>query len=171
MNNQKIVFRKADLDKHKDIAIKFRSDSFVQSFGSDEEFWGKDRQGGENYINRLKRKNSNKFRIFHVWKENEIIGQIELDLFQDDETWGYISLYYLKENYRGKGYAKDLDDFSIKYLKSLGVNKAKLSVSPTNKRAIKFYEKNGWVDKGLRTFENQKNHTLLNTVHFMEKFF
>ena len=171
MNAREIVFHKINLDEHKAITIKFRADSFMLSFGSDDAFWDKDRQGGEKYIDWLKGKDSNKFGAFHIWKESEIIGQMEIGIFQDDEAWGYIHLYYLKEKYRGKGYGRNLDDFAIKHLKSLGVNKAKLSVSPTNKKAIKFYEKNGWIDRGLRTFEGRKKHTLSNPIHFMEKFF
>ena len=75
---------------------------------------------------------------------------------------------YLKKAFRGKGYSKTLDDFAINFFKSLGINKAKLSVSPINIRAIKFYEKNGWEDKGPRSF---KDHTLPHVLHFMEKAF
>lgn len=43
----------------------------------------------------------------------------------------------------------------------MGLKKARLSVSPTNERAIKFYEKMKWVDLGPR-----EDHP---EVHFMEK--
>ena len=162
-------FKKINLDLHKDIAIKFRADSFMASFGTDEEFWGKDGQGGERYIEWFNSKDHEKFGAFHIWKEDEIVGQMELSLFKDDESWGYINLYYLREDYRGTGLSKELDNFATKFLKNLGVNRAKLSVSPTNLRAVKFYEKNGWVDKGPRTFEGRKGRAVTNLVHFMEK--
>ena len=168
---REIEFKKINLDLHKDVAIKFRSDVFITSFGTDEGFWGEDGQGGERYIKWLNNKDPKKFGAFHIWKEDEIVGQMELALFKGDESWGYINLYYLKKDYRGKGLSKELDDFAIEFLKNLGVNKAKLSVSPTNLRAVKFYKKNGWIDKGPRTFEGRKRHAVTNLVHFMEKIF
>ena len=170
-NSEKIEFKKIDLDLHKDTAINFRADSFMTSFGTDKGFWEDDGQGGERYIEWLNNKDPNKFGAYHIWKNDEIIGQIELALFKDDESWGYINLYYLRENYRGKGLSKKLDEFATEFFKGLGVEKAKLSVSPTNSRAIKFYEKNGWIDKGPRSFEGRKGHAVTNLVHFMEKNF
>ena len=166
-----IKFKKINLDLHKEVAIKFRADSFRTSFGTDKEFWGKDGQGNLRYIEWLKNNDPQKFTAFHIWKNKEIIGQMELGLFRDDESWGYVNLYYLRDDYRGKGISVDLDNFAIKFLKSLGVNRAKLSVSPKNLRALKFYKKNGWIDKGPRTFAGRKGLAITNLVHVMEKFF
>ena len=170
-NSENIEFKKINLDLHKDTAIKFRADTFMTSFGTDKGFWEDDGQGGERYIEWLNNKNPNKFGAYHIWKNDEIIGQMELALFKDDESWGYINLYYLRGDHQGKGLSKQLDDFATEFLKSLGVTKAKLSVSPTNLRTVKFYEKNGWVDKGPRTFEGRKGHAVTNLVHVMEKNF
>ena len=161
-----LYFKTIDFDKHSEIAIKFRADSYSISFGANKDFFEEDGLGGQRYIEQLKKTNKN--NVFHIWLKNEIIGQVELGLYKNDKNWGYINLYYLKNEFRGKGYSKYLDDFAIDFLKGFGVNKAKLSVSPNNIRAIKFYEKNGWEDKGLRPF---KDHTLPHVLHFMEKTF
>ena len=124
-------FRKMDLDKHSEIAIKFYADAHSISFDTNKDFFEKDGLGGQRYIEQLKKKSKNN-GVFHIWLKNEIIGQIELGLYKNDKNWGYVNLYYLKNEFRGKGYSKYLDDFAIDFLKGLGVNKAKLSVSPSN---------------------------------------
>ena len=169
MKYGELDFKKINLDKHSEVAIKFRAESYSASFGTDKGFWEKDGLGGKKYIDWLKNQDSKKFGAFHVWLKDEIIGQMELGLFKDDKSWGYVNLYYLKNEFHGKGYSKYLDDFAVNFLKSLGVKKAKLSVSPSNIRALRFYEKNGWKDKGPRTFEGRKGHTFF--LHLMEKIF
>ena len=167
MKYEDLEFKKMDLKKHQKIAIEFQKDAVAISFGSEDSFWEEDGQGDRRYIDWLKKKDPKKFRAFHIWKGCEIIGQIELDLlFNEDETWGYVRLYYLKKEYRGKGYSKILDDFAVDFFLKLDLKRAKLSVSPTNIRAIKFYEKNGWVNKGPRL---SKEHS--NLIHLMEKVF
>lgn len=47
--------------------------------------------------------------------------------------------------------------------RSLGLNKARLSVSPSKKSAMRFYEKLGWRDLGPRLEHPE--------VHFMEKMY
>lgn len=165
-----LEFRPINFQKDKDIAIAFRADSFFASFGDDLAFWGNDRKGDQRYIDWLLQKDRKKFGAFHIWLGNEIIGQMELALFNEDESWGYINLYYLKPEYRGKGYSQYLDDFAVNFLSNLGVKKAKLSVSPTNSRALNFYKKNGWIDRGPREFKGRVEENK-NVVHFMEKYF
>lgn len=160
-----------DKDKDKDIAIKFLADSFLISFGTDKGFWELYGRDGQGYIDELKKRDPKKSGSFHIWKKDKIIGQTNLSLFRDDVTWGYVNLYYLKKEFRGKGHSKFIDIFAVNILKGLGVHKAKLSVSPTNTRAMKFYEKNGWVDKGLRIFDNSKAQTAFGPLHYMEKIF
>ena len=161
-------FRKMDLDKHSEIAIRFYGETHYISFGTEQDFWEKNGLGGKKYIDHLKKQNPKEFGAFHIWMKDEIIGQMELGLLKNDNSWGYVNLYFLKKEFRGKGYSKYLDDFAIDFFKNLGVTKAKLSVSPSNKRAIKFYENNGWKDKGPRPF---KDHNLPHVLHFMEKIF
>ena len=170
MEYNELEFKKINIDKHSDIAIRFRADAFVVSFGSEKSFWKNFGSDGQGYIDRLRQKDTEKFGAFHIWKDNDIIGQIELDLFKTDETWGYVTFYYLKKEFRGKGYSKNLDDFAIIFFKRLGIKRARLSVSPNNKRAIKFYEKNGWIDKGS-FFEGKKLYLDGNIIHLMEKVF
>jgi len=78
-------------------------------------------------------------------------------------------VYYLIPEVRGKGFSSELDNFATSYLKELGFKKARLSVSPTNLRAINFYTKNGWQDIGLRSEVDRSGKGLKFPVNYMEK--
>ena len=124
MKYGELDFRKIDLDKHSEIAIKFYAETHLASFDTDKDFFEKDGLGGKRYIDWLKKQNPRDFGAFHIWMKDRIVGQMELGLFKDDKSWGCINLCYLKNEFRGKGYSKYLDDFAIDFLKDLGVNKA-----------------------------------------------
>jgi RimJ/RimL family protein N-acetyltransferase len=57
----------------------------------------------------------------------------------------------------------------MNFLRSLGFKKVRLSVSPTNLRAVQFYKKNGWIDLGERD-EPELKKTLKFRLHYMEKY-
>lgn len=62
-----------------------------------------------------------------------------------NKTDGLIKRFYLKKMHRGTGLALQLLDALISKTKSLGVKKLVLDVSKNNHRAIRFYEKNGFL--------------------------
>ena len=139
-----IEFRKINIDDHIDICIEFRKDSYVSSFPGSDDWkihWDK-----EEYASWLKA-HASKFPegVWHVWKDKEIIGQLEFAYMGNS---GHINLYYLKEDCRGKGYSVELQDHVVSVLRSKGCTSATLRVSPTNIRARKYYEKLGWKDCG-----------------------
>jgi ribosomal protein S18 acetylase RimI-like enzyme len=74
---------------------------------------------------------------------------------------GYVSLYYLAPAYRDRGLGRSLDEYATTFLRGLGFAAARLSVSPTNNQAVRFYLKNGWRDLGP--------HELHPYVHVMQK--
>jgi ribosomal protein S18 acetylase RimI-like enzyme len=82
--------------------------------------------------------------------EEKIIGQLELGESKSSGHAGYVHLYYLVPEWRSKGLSEALDKFAMNFLISLGFKKVRLSVSPTNLRAVQFYKKNGWIDLGER---------------------
>lgn len=143
-------FRTIDIERDKDLIIKFRKDSYVVSFGSEEGF------GDEiAYINRI-RERVNRFPngqvIIEV--ENIPIGQMELQIKEfDEKEIGYVNLYYLIPEYRDKGLGKDLIHYAEDFFRKSNVSEYHLRVSPTNQRAIKLYTKFGMVK--LRE-ENEK---------------
>lgn len=166
-----LKFFKIDFNKDRDIAIQFRADSFIVSFGSDASFWGDDGKRADEYIETISARDPKEFGAFHVWMDEIIVGQVELGLIGSDKSWGYVYLYYLKPDKRGQGLAKYLDDFAQDQFLKWGVNRAKLSVSPNNERAIKFYQKRGWVDKGPRYSDQDVKENHMEQVHWMEKMY
>ena len=58
--------------------------------------------------------------------------------------------------------------FAVTFIKSLGLNKMRLSVCPTNKWAVSYYKKNAWLDLGLRD-EDSLKEVLKLPLHYMEK--
>jgi ribosomal protein S18 acetylase RimI-like enzyme len=139
------------LELHRDTCVSFREDSFVVSFGDSKKFYEEDGKGAERYIDWLKAKISrDPFSAVHVWRGDNIIGQIEMGKLRSDPSCGYVNLYYLIASERGRGLGKLLDDHAIEYFKSQQLQRAQLSVSPQNILAISFYEKRGWRNLGPR---------------------
>ncbi len=157
-----------DVDAHADLCVKFRCDAFVSSFGTDQPFIDDDGKGPERYIEWLRTRTPARYGAFHVWLGDKIIGQLELGERSPEEEFGYVHLYYLIPEYRGEGYSDAIEVFAVTFLRNLGYAKAKLSVSPTNTRAVEFYKKNGWRDAGPRIDPQVKDH-LKHPLHFMEK--
>lgn len=156
------MFKPINLDFHVDYCIRFREDSFVVSFGDTKKFYEEDGRGAERYIEWLKAKIAKDPGLaVHFFLDDQIVGQIELGYLKDDPTCGYVNLYYLTPEVRGKGLGKSLDEYVVNYFKSRKIERLRLSVSPTNLPAITFYKKMGWRDLGPR-----QDHP---EVHYMEK--
>ena len=151
MEVSRVHFRPIDFSKNENLAIRFREDSFIVSFGEASAFHESDGHGAERHIDWLKAKHSrDPNSALHVWADSEIIGQVELGKLRDDPTCGYVNLYYLVAEARGKGLGTKLDRHAVGYFQSLGLKEAKLCVSPTNTRALAFYSRMGWGDLGPR---------------------
>lgn len=159
---QKLKFQPVYLPNTRELVIKFRADSFVVSFGNADRFYESDGKGDERYLQWLKDKISkDPNSVVHVLDGDSIIGQIEMGRLRDDQSVGYVNLNYLIPEKRGLGFGAQLDEHTTSYFRSLGLKRARLSVSPTNRSAVRFYEKMGWVDLGPREEHPE--------VHYMEK--
>lgn len=153
-DSQEIVFLPIDLERHLDEVVRNRLDSFVSSFGEEKgraAFYGPDGDGVAKYIDWLKAKMAiDPYLAVHAWQGDRIIGQMELGTLKTDSSVGYVNLYYLIPEFRGTGVSKALDDYAVRYLKSKGHKTARLAVSPTNSRALRYYTRMGWADLGQR---------------------
>ena len=148
-SSPELRFEPIDLDSAADIAIAFRADSFVCSFGSAERFYEADGKGHERYLAWLReRMRSIPGSCVHVWSGATIVGQIEMGRLKDEAELGYVSLYYLAPAYRNRGLGRRLDEYVTALLREQGFRAARLHVSPTNEQALRFYRKNGWLDLG-----------------------
>jgi ribosomal protein S18 acetylase RimI-like enzyme len=146
-----LEFKPINLERHQDLCVQFRADSFVCSFGSAARFYEEDGHGAERYLQWLRQRiaeipNS----CVHVWKGEQIIGQMEMRRWKHDLSVGYVNLFYLIPKFRGQGLGQQLDRYAANCFKQLGCQSARLSVSPTNLAAMRFYLKQDWIDLGQR---------------------
>jgi ribosomal protein S18 acetylase RimI-like enzyme len=146
-----LEFTPINLGQHQDLCVQFRADSFVCSFGSADRFYEENGSGAEGYVQWLRQRTAEiPNSCVHVWQGEQIIGQIEMRRWKHDPTVGYVNLFYLIPEFRGQGLGQQLDQHSANFFKQLGCQSARLSVSPTNLVAIRFYLKQGWIDLGQR---------------------
>jgi ribosomal protein S18 acetylase RimI-like enzyme len=142
-------FKPIDLERHQDLCVRFRADSFVCSFGSDDRFYEEDGNGAERYLQWLMQRMAKiPNSCVHIWKEEQIIGQMEMRRWKHDLNVGYVNLFYLIPEFRGQGLGQQLDRYAANFFRQLGCRSARLNVSPTNPAAMKFYLKQGWNDLG-----------------------
>lgn len=145
MSAPKLVFKPIDLRVDQEDAIRFREDSYVCSFGDAFQF------SAEHYVLWLEAKlQADPWSAVHAWVGEDKVGQMELGFYKPDPKIGYVNLYYLRPEWRGKGVSSQLDEHAMSYLKDRGHQIAMLSVSPSNVRALRYYRKLGWVERGPR---------------------
>lgn len=74
-------------------------------------------------------------------------GVVELDARRGkDDSVGWISLFYLIPEYRGKGMGVQLIGCAGAYFSNLGRRKLRLHVAVTNHSAIRFYKRYGFTE-------------------------
>ncbi len=82
-----------------------------------------------------------KVKVFVKIQNEKIVGFISLYIFLDEANLQQIAVL---EDFRRKGIASELIEYSIEYLKQNKVKKFYLEVNETNFVAIKTYEKFGF---------------------------
>jgi ribosomal protein S18 acetylase RimI-like enzyme len=145
-----VRFVPIDLDAHGADCVRFRRDSFVTSFGSNEAFIRESGADGATYLAWL----AERIREFpdgfvQVWDGASLVGQIEMRP-KGTPPIGYVNLFYLVPDVRGTSLGDALHDYVLGVLRREGIRTAQLSVSPTNARARSYYRKHGWRDLGPR---------------------
>lgn len=137
-------FKTIDSEKQSEQAIQFRKDSFKVSFGHAADFDVAD------YLQWLKEKTTDFPAGFVMVEEDgKIIGQLELSIREyEGRKIGYVNLYYLIPESRGKGRGEDLHDYAKGFFRNQQVKEFHLRVAPTNISAIKFYQKIGMEEVG-----------------------
>lgn len=157
-----LKFKPVDLEKAQELCVQFRADAFIFSFGSADRFYQEAGNNAEKYLQWLKQRMAEiPNSCVHVWQADHIIGQLEMGRWQPDASVGYINFFYLAPAFRGQGLAQQLDQHAAYFFKHLGCQSARLSVSPINQAAMRFYLRHGWVDLGQREDAPE--------VHYLEK--
>jgi len=94
--------------------------------------------------------NNHDSNFFIAWDENEAIGYLKLNTGKaqtelQDETSLEIERIYVKSEYHGKKVGQILYDKALEVAAAQSKQSIWLGVWEENPRAIKFYEKNGFV--------------------------
>ncbi|MET4560626.1 GNAT family N-acetyltransferase [Lysinibacillus parviboronicapiens] len=99
------------------------------------------KESQENWFVSLK--NINNYYIKSIYLDNEPIGALGIKNINENcgEYWGYIA----EKKFWGKGYGKYLLDYAIRYAMNINLTYLYLRVVKDNIRAIKLYEKIGFV--------------------------
>lgn len=135
-------YRTIDLESHAELCLSFRRDAYMCSFGTLAGF----EIFAADYIERVgKRVALDNWFYEHVWHNNTIVGQLEYRSDSDWQNFGYINLIYLSAPYRNKGLAEGLQQRIQTVLSNCSCRGAVLSVSRSNKAALKHYAKVGYL--------------------------
>jgi len=147
-----LEFRPIDPHAHAELCVRFREDTAHCAYGSTITFHGNDGNGAARYLDWL-RERLHKLPGSAVFLHDgeQVIGQIEMSLLESAEgPQGYVHLFYLVPERRGEGLGRVLESYARSFLQRLGCRTLRLSVSPANQAAWRFYRSSGWRDLGPR---------------------
>ena len=148
-----LVYRPVDLKRDLPVAISFRKDTHLISFGDTKQF---DQAQLIRAFNAFQADFPEFF--LHIWFDDKIIGQLEFrsGLTSDKgERYGYINLIYIAAEYRKLGFGQQVHDFMLTKMKNDGCAYACLRYLPLNQTAERFYLRNHWQAEGQVTERGQ----------------
>jgi len=101
------------------------------------------------------------YKCYYVEHNGKMIGRLVINKSRDEDKVdaGEIAAMYLLGEYWGKGYGREMMDFSLSELKRMGHNEVILWVLEANNRARLFYEKCGF------TFDGTRKEISIDTLH------
>ncbi|GJL93629.1 MAG: hypothetical protein DHS20C05_00340 [Hyphococcus sp.] len=134
--------------------IRYGRDLYVESLGTDAEFcrdYGVYGQRFPMWIAACAARDP-ALAVF-LLKEGAPVGFAAMGVARDRQglkapTTGLVHHFYVDPSCRGQGYGGLLDDYARAKLKSAGCSFARLNVTKSNARAIRFYLAQGWRDIG-----------------------
>lgn len=94
-----------------------------------------------------------------IYADNQPVGFLWYGQFSEDNGDWWLGRMMIDKNHRSKGYATDALNQIIGQLKERKVERFYLTVVPTNKQAISFYEKLGFKNTG-KVFESEEQYML-----------
>lgn len=103
---------------------------------------------------------------FIIILDHQVIGHISLSKRKGD--WYETQIVIGEKEYWNRGYGPKAITLLVSKAKHLGISKIYLEVRPDNLRAVKAYEKCGFVKKGIK--KHPKNQYLPETLKMEFKF-
>jgi GNAT superfamily N-acetyltransferase len=170
-----LSFRPFNADQDGPLVTAFARDIFLCTFGDHRRFERKFGPNGEHYVPWLER---GRRQAMLAYEGDTPVGLVVLGRYKPDPTFGYVFHYYLIEQARGRRLGDELDSFACQALRANGFPHARLAVSLTNIRAVRFYRRRGWTDAGPRPrtpgvhfFEKQLNRSAVSLGSGMVRYY
>lgn len=140
-----LAIRPIEIEANAPICVQFREDSFLESFGNCDEFWGPDRLGDQRYLTWLAAKaHELSGSCCHAWYSSAIIGQFEFGRSARDPQECHLFLLYVTEQFRNRSIVGELLARAEQNMRGHGFVRARLRVSQSNQAAIRFYARHEW---------------------------
>lgn len=131
--------------------VRMNREMYVASFGTEEGLEEIDGPGHAIYLEQLRGKIAQLPEgNVHLWREGEIVGQLEMRLLDDEPDVAYLSLIHVSPEWRAHGLGKRLHAHALEVARARGKRLMRLTVSQKNRRAMDFYRRLGWVVVGTR---------------------
>lgn len=148
----RLTYRTIDPAHDAELAVGHQIDACIATFGTDAPF-----QGRARYLRWLASKVEEFPEGFLLaFLDGRCVGQLELEVPYGLER-GYVNLFYLTPQFRGIGFGPLLHERADRYFHSWEATSVRLHVSPTNRPALRFYRRMGYVraegDGGGRLWE------------------
>ena len=87
------------------------------------------------------------FAVF-LTEDDDIIGMAVLGADRRQNNVGHVHHFFVAASHRGQGFGGLLDDYARATLRRVGFVRARLNVTRSNARALRFYLAQGWSDVG-----------------------
>ena len=143
-------FREIDIAGDWDTLVVFHRDVFTISYGSDREF----SETTYREILRVRLRDFPRGQML-VLDGDAAAGQIEIwARVYEGRRIGYVSLFYLRPPWRGRGLGMELLNYAETFFAEMGLVEYHLRVSSANERAMRFYERAGF----RRIAQEQREH-------------
>ena len=86
----------------------------------------------------------------HLWRDGEIVGQLEMRLLDEEPEIAYLSLIHVVAPWRGHGLGMKLHEHAVDVARAHRKRVMRLTVSQRNRAALSFYRRLGWLVVGTR---------------------
>jgi ribosomal protein S18 acetylase RimI-like enzyme len=134
-----LTYRRIDPAADAALAARHHFEACVASFGDESRY-----EGREKYLAWLKRQvEQYPDGCVLAFEKDRCVGQMEMQVPYGLAV-GYVNLFYVTPEFRGRGYGTLLHQYADRYFRSWEARRIELHVSPTNERAVGFYRKMGY---------------------------
>jgi GNAT superfamily N-acetyltransferase len=157
ISTARLSYRTIDPQRDARLAVAHQLDACICSFGDASRF-----QGRQRYLTWLNSKLEEFPEGFLLaFAGEKCVGQLELEVPYGSSV-GYVNLFYLTPEFRGLGFGRALHERAELYFRSWEAGTIELHCSPTNQRAMRFYQKLGY-----RPAQGEGDRTLLKMTRQM----